>query len=517
MLFDSAPDLAAIELRLRQLLPASLYAEIWVEPLPNSLMRVFEHLRTLQHVLHGYMPRQVLELPPCPGEVRYSWQEGTLLFTDLAGFTPLMEANAAHGQQGALLLLDILNRYFSEMVEIVSKSGGDLLEFTGDAILVQFLADSYESDAAQAVRAGLRMQRAMAHFKDIETPQGKFCLEMRVGIHTGRFLTADIGTPMRMAHVLLGSTVQQAKYAEGAGEVGRVCLTDKVGDRLRSKFRLESLNADLNADHVLVKDDLMLEQLGEYDITPSRRRLSSSLLLDRSPQGLIAEIQEAVKRIEPLASYLSTPILNLLVESAAKRQISPNFPEATVVFVNLVGFPESIDKATSDEVKDVVGSFSRTFALVHAAVRSHGGILQKVTYHLVGSDVLIYFGVLDAHTDDAVRAARAATAIQEIVMKLSTLMVEGQPAEVTCRIGIASGFVFAAEIGEPRGRREFNILGDPVNTAARLAMQATPNQILVTEQVYGAIAPQFSGEPLGKIALKGKVLPTAIFALQSQL
>jgi class 3 adenylate cyclase len=512
MLFDSAPDLAAIELRLRQLLPANLYAAIWVEPLPNSLMQVFEHLRTLQHILHGYMPRQVLESPPCPGEVRYSWQEGTLLFTDLAGFTPLMEANAAFGQQGALLLLEVLNRYFSEMIEIIGKSGGDLLEFTGDAMLVQFLADSQKHDAMQAARAGLRMQRAMSHFDDIETLQGKFPLKMRVGIHTGRFLTADIGTPMRMAHVLLGGTVQRAKQAEGAGKIGRICLTGGVGDRLQTKFHLDSLDAD----HVLVCDDLTPEQLGEYDITPSRRRLSSTLLLDRSPAGLIAEIREAVGRIEPLASYLSAPILNLLVESAAKRQVPPDFPEATVVFVNLVGFPESIDRATSDEVTELVGNFSRTFALIDAAVRSHGGILQKVTYHLVGSDVLIYFGVLNAHRDDAIRAVETAVAIREIVTKLPPLRVKGESVEVVCRIGVASGFVFAAEIGEPRGRREFNILGDPVNTAARLAMRATQSQILMTEQVQGAIAPQFGYKPLGKIALKGKV-PTAIFALQSRL
>jgi len=512
MLFDSAPDLAAIELRLQQLLPASLYAALWVEPSSTSLMQVFEHLRTLQHVLHGYMPRQVLESPPRPGEVRYDWQEGTLLFTDLAGFTPLMEANAAYGRQGALLLLDVLNRYFSEMIEIIGKSGGDLLEFTGDAMLVQFLADSHEGDATQAVRAGLRMQRAMAHFEDIETPQGNFSLKMRIGVHTGRFLTADIGTPMRMAHVLLGSTVQRAKQAEGAGEVGRVCLTGGVGDRLQTKFHLDPLGAD----HVLVNDDLTPEQLGEYDITPSRRRLASTLLLDRSPAGLIAEIQQAIKRIEPLASYLSKPILNLLVESAAKRQIPPNSLESTVVFVNLVGFPDSVDKATADEAEELVGSFSRTFALINAVVRSQGGILQKVTYHLVGSDILIYFGVLNAHVNNAVRAVETAVAIQEIVMKLPPLTVRGQSVEVVCRVGIAAGFVFAAEIGEPRGRREFNVLGDPVNTAARLALRATQGQILMTEQVYGAIAPQFDCRPLGKLALKGKV-PAPIFVLQRRI
>src|SRR3970040_2537853 len=104
-------------------------------PPPPSLTRVFEHLRTLQRILSDYVPRQVAEALPRPGEARHEWQEGTLMFTDLAGFTPLMEANAARGSAGAESLLGVLNSYFSEMIEFISISGGNLLEFTGDAML----------------------------------------------------------------------------------------------------------------------------------------------------------------------------------------------------------------------------------------------------------------------------------------------------------------------------------------------------------------------------------------------
>src|SRR4051812_4624767 len=157
----STSPLAAIDPRLRALLPADLYAVAWLDPSPQTLTRVFEHLRTLQRILYDYIPRQVSETLPHPGEVRFEWQESTLMFTDLAGFTPLLEANAALGKAGAPTLLNILNSYFAQMIEIVSKSGGNLLEFTGDAMLVQFPADQRLNDTAQALRAGLRMQRAM--------------------------------------------------------------------------------------------------------------------------------------------------------------------------------------------------------------------------------------------------------------------------------------------------------------------------------------------------------------------
>jgi len=94
------------------------------------------------------------------------------MFTDLAGFTKLMEANAVKGPEGAKDLLRQLTKYFSAMIAIISKSGGDLVEFTGDALLVVFPKNEKNDDALHAVRAGLRMQRAMKEFAEIETPSG---------------------------------------------------------------------------------------------------------------------------------------------------------------------------------------------------------------------------------------------------------------------------------------------------------------------------------------------------------
>src|SRR5258705_736592 len=101
--------------------------------------------------------------------------------------------------------------------------------------------------------------------------------------------------------------------------------------------------------------------------------------MDRSVEGLIAEIEETVTRVEPLASYLPQPILNLLVESAANRNIPPDFPDPTVIFVNLLGLPEAIDQATDDEAASLIQVFSKAFALINAAVESRGGMLKKLT------------------------------------------------------------------------------------------------------------------------------------------
>jgi class 3 adenylate cyclase len=510
------PPWSALEPRLRPLLPANVYAEAWVNPTPRVLTKVFDHLRALNRNLYDYIPRQVSEDIPNPGESRYAWDKGTLMFTDLSGFTKLMEANAPRGRAGAEELLYRLNDYFKQMIEIINQFGGSLLEFTGDAMLAQFQPDQRHSDTAQAVRAGLKMQREMERsFSAIETAQGVFALKMRVGVHYGRFFTADIGTPRRMEHVLLGNTVQRTKLAEGAGIVGRVNLTDSAYEQVKDEFRFEPGQKE---HHMLVIDDLQADALDDFVIAPTSQRTGGNVLLDRSIPAIVGQITDLTNRVEPLSCYLPAPVLNLLVENALTyRPLPPDFPEATIMFINLIGLPESVDVARPEEESPLVEAFSYTFAQINAAVEAQGGMLKKVTYHVGGSDIVVYFGVPTAHTDDSIRAANAAWAIRRLVIEMNSKppTVDGKPVNMTCQIGLSRGRVFAAEIGDTRGRREFNVQGDTVNTAARLMDRAINNQIYMTEPVYLDIKERaVELETLEPISLKGKAKPTPVYALR---
>ncbi|MEM1308273.1 MAG: adenylate/guanylate cyclase domain-containing protein [Cyanobacteria bacterium P01_H01_bin.153] len=510
---DSVDDtqtnpLLPLEWHLRWLLPDNLYAAAWVDPSPQRLMKVFEHLRTLQHILIDYVPRGVCDHPPVPGHPRYCWQEGTLLFTDLAGFTPLLEACSTEALNGAEVLLQVLNSYFSGMIEIIGKSSGNLLEFTGDALLVQFTTGDRQRDISQAINTGLRMQRAMAPFQRIATPRGELSLDMRVGLHAGRFVTADIGTPQRMAHVLLGRAVTIAKKAEGAGSIRQVALTSEVKARLGDRLPLRPTDNG----HWLVVDNFSDEELGEYEITVARRR-STSVFFDRSTPGLLKEIETAIQRVEPLASYMPRSVLRLIIQTASERRIPPAFSTIAVAFVNLIGLPEAVDDALPEETNAVVECFSQAFSLINGIVELKDGIVQKVTYHSMGSEMLIHFGVLNPDPSDPYRAAEAMSMIRDVVQSISPPTVKGQPIRLTCRIGLTYGPVFAAEIGERRGRREFNILGDTVNTASRIMSRAGEDEIWMNQSMHEAITADFPTRPLGSLSLKGKSQPQPIFSL----
>jgi adenylate cyclase len=504
--------LTTIESRLRYLLPAELYARMWGNPSVDIMLEVHKHLRTLQRTLHDYTSRQIDISTLKPGDVKTEWQYGTMMFTDLAGFTKLMEANSAQGNEGAANLLKELTKYFSTMLSIVSKSGGDLVEFTGDALLVVFQKTERSDDTVRAVRAGLRMQRAMKDFAEIQTPAGVVNLMMRIGIHSGRYLMADIGTPRRMEHVLLGRDVQQAKLTESRGKNGRVNLSQKAFEQVREHFNFE----DGEPEYHLVIDDLSDDQLGEYEITPLGRRMASGVMFTRDKNEVMQQILNLLKSIEPMASFIPAPVLSLLIESAADRRIPADFPHPTIMFVNFIGLPESADRALPGEERKLALSFSRAFSLINAAVESRGGMLKKVTYHLSGSDIVIYFGVPTAHTNDEMRAASAAVAIREIIANLKPPTIGNIQPEIYCQIGIHTGPTFVAEVGEPRGRREYNVLGDTVNTTARLMNRAEKNQIVISDGVQKAIDSKYECNLLGEVSLKGKTKPMPLYELIQQ-
>jgi class 3 adenylate cyclase len=504
--------LSTIESRLRYLLPAELYAAMWVNPSVDMMVAVHKHLRTLHHVLQDYTSPQISINRPKPGDVKTEWQHGSMMFTDLAGFTRLMEANSAKGREGAADLLKQLTKYFSSMIAIISKSGGDLIEFTGDALLVVFPKNDKNDNTLRAVRAGLRMQRAMKEFAEIETPSGIVNLKMRIGIHTGKFLTADIGTPRRMEHVLLGSDVHQAKLTESNGVNERVNLSQQAYERVADQFHFE----EGKPGYYLVKDDLTEDELGEYEITPMGRRMARSVFLTRDRDEVVSQITDLLNSIEPMASYIPAPVLSLLVESAADRKIPADFPHPTVMFVNFIGLPESADRAQPGEETKLAMGFSRVFSLINAAVESRGGVLKKVTYHLSGSDIVIYFGVPTAHTNDELRAASAAIAIRDLIMDFDAPVIGDVKPEVYCLIGIHSGPTFVAEIGDPRGRREYNVLGDTVNTTARLMSSAQKNQIVISERIQKMIEEKYECKSLGQVLLKGKNAPMRLYELEPQ-
>jgi class 3 adenylate cyclase len=141
----------------------------------------------------------------------------------------------------------------------------------------------------------------------------------------------------------------------------------------------------------------------------------------------------------------------------------------------------------------------RYFDAASSAITAYGGAVEK----FIGDAVMAVFGATVSHEDDALRAVRAATEAVAKVGELNAGLVSSHKVKLEVRCGICSGEVIA--ITEPSG--EFRVIGDPVNTAARLQTAAEPGQILIDAASASMVRAVMGLDPVRPLELKGKAQP----------
>ncbi len=191
-------------------------------------------------------------------------------------------------------------------------------------------------------------------------------------------------------------------------------------------------------------------------------------------------------------------------EAAADRPLESDGDRrpVAIMFCDLVGYTRLTSKLDPEEVRALLEQF---FGVIDATVERYGGTIDK---H-IGDAAMALFGAPRAHGDDALRAVRAALEIQALIpMKLR---VASGPLAV--HIALAMGDVVASRVGSER-RREYTVIGEAANLAARLLDRAGANEILASEEIWQATARFADYEALGGQILKGLDDPVPAFRLK---
>jgi class 3 adenylate cyclase/tetratricopeptide (TPR) repeat protein len=172
----------------------------------------------------------------------------------------------------------------------------------------------------------------------------------------------------------------------------------------------------------------------------------------------------------------------------------------TVLFCDLVGFTSRSDRADPEDV----GAMLRPFHIrLRAEIERVGGTLDK----LIGDAVMAVFGVPAVHEDDPERAVRCALRMLDAITELN----QAHPSlDLAVRIGINTG---EALVALARGSGSEGVVGDVVNTAARLQGVAPVNGVVVGEATWRATRLQFEYEQLPPVRVKGKADPVPIWRL----
>lgn len=175
--------------------------------------------------------------------------------------------------------------------------------------------------------------------------------------------------------------------------------------------------------------------------------------------------------------------------------------EVSILFLDVRGFTSFAESAAA---RDVVAALNTLYEVVVPVILRHGGHANR----FLGDGLLAVFG---APARDPDHAARAVAAAREI----SQLVHHRLGDELRVGVGVNSGRVVAGTIGGG-GRRDFTVIGDPVNTAARVeaATRLTGDDLLVTETTLRALGPDASDEFEERPAtpLKGKTATVRLYA-----
>eukprot|EP00917_Polyrhabdina_sp_WS-2016_P001775 GHVP01003687.1.p1 GENE.GHVP01003687.1~~GHVP01003687.1.p1 ORF type:complete len:464 (+),score=73.66 GHVP01003687.1:1801-3192(+) len=172
--------------------------------------------KTLARLVNGvasfarFVPRPVVSSILRKGEeaelgVRH--RDLTVLFSDIESFTSLAELIPASD------LLRFLNRYFQEMSDLISHTGGTLVEFIGDAILAVWNAPvKCKHHARAALFCALQM---IDHASKIEVPGvPSWEVKIRIGVHSDEVLVGNLGSNSRIKYGVLGDGVNLTSRLE---------------------------------------------------------------------------------------------------------------------------------------------------------------------------------------------------------------------------------------------------------------------------------------------------------------
>jgi predicted ATPase/class 3 adenylate cyclase len=384
-----------------------------------------------------------------------------VLFADISGFTALTERLASRGAAGAEDLTVLLNRYFGQMIDLIGEHGGDVVKFAGDA-LVALWPSPDEAGVADRVERVARCSLAMqGRLHDYEVAEG-LRLSMKLAIGAGEVLSEHLGGVFdRWELLIAGQPLAQVGVANGRAEPGDIVVSAEAWPLIADRANGVALDN------------------GAVRLSSLERTLAVE---PPTALALRPEIAPGIRSFVPVAirGRLDAGHTDWLGEL---RRIS-------LMFVNLPDF--NVDAP-------LVAAQAAMRALQTALYRFEGSI-NKISVDDKGASLIAVLGLPPlSHEDDPERALRAAVAMQEGLTEIG----------FGSSVGICTGLAFCGAVGNAR-RREYTVMGDVVNLAARL-MQAARGDILCDKATAAAAGHRVRLEELPAIKVKGKALPVEVW------
>lgn len=331
---------------------------------------------------------------------------GTALFADISGFTPLTEAlNAKFGaRRGAEELGRRLDEVYSALISQVEARGGSVIGFAGDAIQCWFGGDEHPGDAARlAVDCAFAFQDTMGALASLGAESE---LGIKLSVASGPVRRLVAGDPALQLHdALAGATIARLALGEHYSQRGEVVVDEATrGFVPEGGVRFERFDAESSTRF--------------FVLAPTAVRPA----LARRAEETVAELP-----VEVLRPWVPRSIHARIL--AGQQDFLGEFRPCVALFVHFEGIDWD-----SDVAGEQLDLFTRR---LQTLAEQRGGELFQITIGDKGSYAYLAFGAVRAHEDDSRRAVATGLAVRDLGLSLDFL--------TAVRVGISQGTLFVGD------------------------------------------------------------------------
>jgi adenylate cyclase len=246
---------------------------------------------------------------------------------------------------------------------------------------------------------------------------------------------------------------------------------------------------------------------GNYHVNlPSRGRDEIGHMFE-AINRMGAELDEKHRLQGVLSRVVATDVAETLMNPETVGELSSTRVEASVLFVDIVGFTSLAEREPTEKVVNLLNEYFTYFTLCS---QLFFGTVDK----FIGDCAMVIFGAPKCNEDHRFNAVACAVVIQRLLAFLNEQRRAQGEQEVQVRIGINSGEMMAGTIGTAQ-RMEYTVVGDAVNLASRLTDLAGPGEVLVGQSTlkYLGMTSRVESQFHSALAVKGKHEPVEAYTV----
>ncbi len=221
---------------------------------------------------------------------------------------------------------------------------------------------------------------------------------------------------------------------------------------------------------------------------------------------LIKKMEEEIVVREKLHRLLSPQLVEEVVSGKRELKKGGELRHATVMFADIRNFTPFTERHPPQVVVDMLNEY---FELMVDIIFKYDGTLDK----FIGDEIMAIWGAPIAADDDAERAVRCAIEMQEAIRVFNDNRREADSGTFQIGIGLNSGECVAGYMGSTKSMN-YTVMGDVVNTAARICSAAGPGDVIIGADTFREVGQIVRANKLPPTELKGKQQQVDLFMVR---